>query len=329
MRRSTKIWLVVAAILVVTGIVLFSVAVWQAAFDFDKLSTGKYITNAYTISEDFNNLSLDTDTASIVFVLSRDGVCKVECYEEEKAKHTVTVEGDTLTIKVTDHRQWYDYIGIHFDSPKVTVHLAKSEYTALSVHEDTGVVQLPTELTFESVDITTDTGSVNCFASVSGLLKIKTSTGKICVENTSVGAADLSVSTGLVTVSQVNCREDMNIHVTTGRTNLTDIACKNLTSNGDTGDIALKRVIAEEKITIERSTGDVMFDSSDAAGILVETDTGDVTGSLLMAKVFVASSDTGRVSVPRSIPGAGRCEISTDTGDIIITVPEIERPFFN
>lgn len=329
MRRSTKIWLIAAAIFVVAGIVLFSVAMWQAAFDFDKLSTGNYETNIYEITEDFTNLSLNTDTASIIFALSPDGKCKVECCEEEKAKHTVTVEGDTLTIQVTDNRQWYDHIGIHFDSPKITVYLPKSAYTALSIHEGTGIVQLPTELSFESVDITSTTGSIDCAAAVSGLLKIKTSTGKISVENTSVGAAELSVTTGLVTVSKVKCLEDMNVHVSTGRANLTNIECKNLTSYGDTGDIFLKRVIANEKITVERSTGDVMFDDSDAGEILVETDTGDVTGNLLMAKVFAASSDTGRVSVPRSTVGAGRCEISTDTGDIIITVPEIERPFIN
>lgn len=329
MRKTTKIWLMIAAILVVAGIVLFSVAMWQAAFDFDKLSTGNYETNIYEITEDFTNLSLNTDTASIIFVLSADGKCKVECCEEEKAKHTVTVEGDTLVVKVTDNRQWYDHIGIRFDSPKITVHLPGAEYSALCICESTGIIQLPTELTFESVDITTTTGSINCLASVTGLLKIKTSTGKISVENTSIGAADLSVTTGLVTVSQVKCLEDMNVRVSTGRANLTGIACKNLTSNGDTGDIALKRVIVKEKITIERSTGDVMFDDSDAAGIFVETDTGDVTGNLLMAKVFVASSDTGRVSVPRSTAGGGRCEISTNTGDIIITVPVIERPFFN
>ena len=313
----------------VAGIVLFSVAMWQAAFDFDKLSTGNYETNIYEITEDFTNLSLNTDTASIIFALSPDGKCKVECCEEEKAKHTVTVEGDTLTIQVTDNRQWYDHIGIHFDSPKITVYLPKSAYTALSIHEGTGIVQLPTELSFESVDITSTTGSIDCAAAVSGVLKIKTSTGKISVENTSVGAAELSVTTGLVTVSKVKCLEDMNVHVSTGRANLTNIECKNLTSYGDTGDIFLKRVIANEKITVERSTGDVMFDDSDAGEILVETDTGDVTGNLLMAKVFAASSDTGRVSVPRSTVGAGRCEISTDTGDIIITVPEIERPFIN
>jgi hypothetical protein len=39
-----------------------------------------------------------------------------------------------------------------------------------------------------------------------------------------------------------------------------DIVCKNLTSTGSTGDISLKNVIAAEKISIERSTGDVTFE---------------------------------------------------------------------
>lgn len=320
MRISTRMWLIIATILVVAGIVLFSVAMWRANFDFDKLGTGNYITNTYEISEDFNCLSLGADTASIVFALSEDGKCKVECYEEEKAKHTVFVEGDTLVIQLIDQRKWYDHIGIYFEFPRIMVYLPKAEYSALSISGNTGTIQIPGKLTFENVEIATDTGDINCFASVSGLLKIKTSTGKICVENLSVVALDLSVSTGLITVSQVNCQGDIHVQVSTGRANLTDTVCKNLTSNGDTGDIVLNRVIAAEKISVHRNTGDVWFDGSDAAEIFVETDTGDVIGSLLTAKVFVASSDTGRVNVPESAVG-GRCEIHTDTGNIKITIP--------
>ena len=61
------------------------------------------------------------------------------------------------------------------------------------------------------------------------------------------------------------------------------------------------------------------FDACDAAEIYVKTDTGDVTGTLLSDKKFFAESDTGKVSVPKSVTG-GRCEISTDTGRIDITV---------
>ena len=79
------------------------------------------------------------------------------------------------------------------------------------------------------------------------------------------------------------------------------------------------RVIAENKFSIERSTGNVKFDGSDAAEIFVKTDTGDVTGSLLTDKVFIAQTDTGDVDVPKTVTG-GRCEIMSDTGNIKIKI---------
>ena len=50
-----------------------------------------------------------------------------------------------------------------------------------------------------------------------------------------------------------------------------------------------------------------------------DTDTGDVKGSLLSEKIFIPTTDTGDVDVPKTVTG-GRCEITTDTGDIKITV---------
>ena len=95
--------------------------------------------------------------------------------------------------------------------------------------------------------------------------------------------------------------------------------CKNLSSEGDTGDIYLTNVIVKDKLSLERDTGDVRFDSSDAGEIFIETDTGDVVGSLLTDKVFFPHSDTGKVKLPKTTEG-GKCEISTDTGNINIEI---------
>jgi DUF4097 and DUF4098 domain-containing protein YvlB len=107
--------------------------------------------------------------------------------------------------------------------------------------------------------------------------------------------------------------------VSTGDTKLQDVTCRSLVSNGSTGDIFLKNVLAVEKFHVERSTGDVNFELSDAAEIDVETDTGDIEGSLLTDKIFITRTDTGRVRVPDSA-GGGRCELTTDTGDIRISI---------
>ena len=73
------------------------------------------------------------------------------------------------------------------------------------------------------------------------------------------------------------------------------------------------------EFNLERNTGDIEFHGCDAETIYVETDTGDVTGTLLTDKVFITETDTGSVDVPKSVSG-GRCEISTDTGDIRIEI---------
>jgi len=322
MRTRTKVWLIIAASLVLIGCILFAGVMTTLQWDFMELATVKYETNTYEISEAFDGISMNTDTADIAFMFSDDGNCRVECHEEGNAKHSVTAEDGTLTVELIDERSVYDfigYIGLNFGSPKITVYLPKSEYTNLLINGDTSDIEIPNDFTFKDVDISLSTGDIDFCASASEKIKIKTSTGDICAENISVGSLDLTVSTGKVTVSDVNCEGNITVGVSTGKTYLTDIVCKSVMSSGNTGDIYLNNVIATETFSIERSTGDVRFDGSDATEIYVKTDTGDVTGSLLTDKVFITQTDTGDVDVPKTTTG-GRCEISTDTGNIKITV---------
>lgn len=320
MSRATKAWLIIAASLILVGCMIFGGMMMALKWNFIKLSTSRYETNEYTIKEAYQNISIVADTADVIFVPSETAETEVTCYEQNNVKHSVAVKNGTLVIEVIDTRRWYEYIGINFDTPKITVYLPQSGYNTLSVKLDTGDVVVPVAFKFASVDITGSTGDVTFSASVAGTAAIKTSTGDIRVENVSVGALDLSVSTGKVTVSGVTCEGDVTLRVSTGDSNLTDVTCKNLISNGSTGGLSLENVVATETFSIERSTGDVKLSDCDAAEILIKTDTGDVKGTLLSEKVFITETDTGRVSVPKSTTG-GRCEIHTDTGNIKISIP--------
>ena len=339
MTKSAKTWLAIAVSLILIGCIIFGGVMAMLKWDFTKLSTDKYETNKYDVTEEYTNISVVTKTADIAFVISENSKCSVECYEQEKVRHSVTVRDGALVIDVVDSRKWYEHIGINFGAPKITVYIPAGEYGALSVKSNTGAVQIAKELSFASIDVSESTGDVTSYASSSGGIKIKTSTGNIYVEGISAGSLELSASTGNVTVSGVACRGDATVMVTTGKVTasgvrcdgdvsvdvstgkayLTDITCKSLISDGDTGSILLTNVIAAERLSIERSTGDVTFDGCDAAKLSVETDTGDVRGSLLTDKVFTVSTDTGKIDVPQTASG-GRCEISTDTGDINITI---------
>ena len=288
-------------------------------WDFTKLSTGKMETNEYQISEKFSAIAVGTDVADVVLAVSEDGKCTVKCVEESKRKHTVTVNANTLVIKMPDNQKWYERIGIHLGAPKITVYLPEGEYNELLIREATGEIVIPKDFTFKTADISLSTGKVDFAASVSEKIKIKGSTGHIRMENISAGSLDLTVTTGGITAANVLCQGDADIKVTTGKTRLTQMSCKNLTSDGSTGDITLTDVIVAEKLSVKRSTGDVKFDGADAGEITVKTSTGAVTGTLLTEKVFLTKTSTGKVSVPQSVSG-GKCEITTSTGDIKITI---------
>lgn len=317
MRKKTTGWLITAGILVVLGLALFAAAMAAHGWNFTGLNTAKYETCTHEISDSFNSISLYTNTADIIFVPSENGTCSVTCYEPEYARHDVSVQDGTLTVREVNTREWYDNINITSETPRITLSLPDAEYRGLFISESTGDIEIPKDFRFERMEISASTGDITNRASASDTIKITTSTGGIRVENVSAAALDLSVSTGRVVVADADCTGNVSIHVSTGEAYLTDVTCENIFSDGNTGEIDLRNVLAAGKISIERSTGDVEFDCCDAAELFIQTDTGDVTGTLRSDKVFSTTTDTGDVDVPKSISG-GICEIITNTGDIRI-----------
>ena len=70
MRKTTKVWLIIAAFLVLIGCILFAGVMTTLKWDFMELATVHYETNTYEISEAFDSISMNTDTADIAFAFS-------------------------------------------------------------------------------------------------------------------------------------------------------------------------------------------------------------------------------------------------------------------
>lgn len=319
MNNGTKILLIIAGALILTGILMFMGVIMFANLNFMNLTNNKkYETNTYEITENFSKISVDVNTTDLRFVPSADGTCKVECYEEASEKHVVTVENGTLMIDAIRNKKWHDYIGINVDSPKLTVSLPKAQYDELIIQNNTGKITLPEELSFGTLEIDSHTGNVNCRIPSANSVSIRLTTGHITLSDLTAGNLTLAANTGHITASSVHC-EDLSVTVTTGKVLLSDISCKNLTAKGSTGDLTMTNVLAQEKITLKRSTGKIELEACDGAELEIRTDTGDVEASLLSDKIFIAETDTGDVEIPHTTSG-GVCEIVTDTGDIDIEI---------
>ncbi len=319
MRTQTKVWLIVAVSLLVVGCIVFGGVMSVLKWDFKELSTTKFENNTYETAEKYTDISIITDTADIVFVPTDNQRVTVMCYEQKNEKHTVLVQDDCLVIHLSDTRKWYEHIGITFGTPAITVYMPGGTYGALNVKTDTGRVEIPKDFTFESINIQGSTGDVTNYASALNGIKVWVSTGDIRMEKVAASTLDIAVSTGKVTATDITCTGDVAVSVSTGKSALANVCCANLLSSGNTGSISLDNVIAKNEFSVVRTTGDVTFKACDAAEISVTTDTGDVKGSLLTEKVFVVKTDTGRVTVPETT-GGGKCKITTDTGNIDMTV---------
>ena len=299
MSNKTRAWLALAVLLMFFGGVVFAAAMTLNGWDFTRLSTTEYETNTHEVTEDFQSIKVETDTADIILLPATDGKCRVVCYEGEKMKHTVSVENGCLNISVQNEKKWYDYIGIGFETETVTVYLPKNIYSTLTVTGATSDVEVPRELSFGSTEIEVSTGDVHFNASASDRVSITVSTGDIFLDGVTAGS--------------------ISLHSSTGRIQLKSTAATSLSLRGSTGDVILDGVRATGKLSVTVSTGDVRFNASDAGEIAVNTSTGGVFGTLLSGKDFYTETGTGSVTVPTDSSG-GRCEIKTGTGDISLSV---------
>ncbi len=317
MRKGIVILLIVAAALTLLGGAIFTVGI-VAMDGGGNLLDEKYQTKTYESTDSFDSVKINTDTADVEFLPYDKEGYKVECFEEKKIYHTVAVKDGTLCIERQDMRAWYDHISLFSKETKITVYIPAGEYTSLSVNSSTGDTTVSKDLTFDKADVICSTGDVDFYASTKNSLTVKTSTGDIELENSNQGDLSLTVSTGDIGISRVQCKIAM-IAVSTGKTEIEGLDCSSFTSTGNTGKIIMEDLVAEGSVRITRSTGDVLFNKCDAASLDITTDTGDVKGSLLSDKIFIYKTDTGKVTLPETTTG-GICKITTDTGDINITI---------
>ena len=178
MRKRTIAALIIAASLVVLGGVVFVGAMSRVKWDFTKLSMNQTETNEYILSESYQNISIQTDTADVVIRPSETDETKVVCKEQERLKHSVTVENGTLVIRLTDTREWTDYV-LNFAFTKVTVYVPGTQLKDITVKNSTGDITLQNMVVDGQISVKNSTGNVKFRDCDAATVLVKNSTGNI------------------------------------------------------------------------------------------------------------------------------------------------------
>lgn len=315
-----KIALIIACALIVLGLVIGIIGLALIGFNFKEMSTMKTVENTYTVAQPFSHIAIEASIAKIEIAPATDGICRVDCEENDKLYFTVSVSGDTLCIDLVDGTKWYDFIGVNAGNVSATVYLPESAYASLSIKNSTGAASVASGFTFGSATIKSTTGSLRFSGNVTGDLNAKLSTGTLTLTDAAVGGnLTMESSSGSIKTSNVSIGGTLNVETDTGSVKMNTVTCATLEMKYETGSVTLTDVLASEKMEIDGSTGSLRFERADAPTIKIETSTGSVRGTLRSEKIFYAKSSTGSVNVPRGTQG-GICEIETSTGSIDITI---------
>lgn len=240
MSKKIIVWLVVAVSFILISGIVFVGTMSALNWDFMRLNTTQYETNAYTINEQFKNISVNTNTIDVLFLKSDDNVCKIETIELKNEKHIITVQDETLKIDLNDTRNWYDYVTFFsFVEPQIKVYLPQDTYDNIGVSLSTGDIDMVGNFYFENIDIKGSTGDVNLNNVLAGNINIVATTGDIELESCDANEIYVKTSTGDVE----------------GRL----LSKKVFVCNTSTGDIDIPKTTGGGKCEVTTSTGDIEF----------------------------------------------------------------------
>ena len=317
-----KVFLIIAAVAVVLGMMIFGGALIAAGYDTGKLSVEKQVENAYTVDGKFRDISISTSDANVTLKPSEDGKVRVELKEREHYTHSVEVVDGALRIRAVDERPWYEYFSLFSKRMSITVYVPEAKYGELKVTTSTGNIDISGEYQFAGITAKASTGNMN-FSGMTCLGKFCTSvsTGNVTIKNVWAGTIISRGSTGGFRIEDITVSEEIDVQRSTGDIRFDKVFTEYIKIRTSTGNINFADTEANHKIDIKASTGNVKLNRCDADEILIRTSTGNISGTLYTEKIFHTKTSTGRIHVPQTASG-GICDVSTSTGNISFSIIE-------
>lgn len=273
-----KTLLILAAGLVVLGLLLTTAALFATDFTFNFFQT-ETIERTIDLTEEFQNIAIYVDTSDVHFLPALDGKGRIYLTETENLFHDVSVVNDTLTVRTVDTRRWYEQ-PFSSGTMSVEIYLPQSRYVNFLCETDTGDLHMPGAFLFSIADIETDTGDVDWQADLSGRLSISTDTGDTLLLGLSAGSLELDSDTGDMQIVNTVTLKEMKIENDTGDVTFDKADAESLYVETDTGDVT-GTLMTDKLFRAESDTGRVEIPWDTRGGdCIVITDTGDIKLSI-------------------------------------------------
>lgn len=160
----------------------------------------------FTVSERFDEISVDAIVGNVTIKQSKDGKTSVERTGSGMLFFEVKVVGGKLKIVEKDKRPWFLRFGlINSGKSEITVYLPQSYYKKLEIEAAAGKVDIASGFSFRDVKIETAAGSVTLNSmNITDDLKLSTGAGKVTLKNV-ISADHMKIETAAGSVELDHC----------------------------------------------------------------------------------------------------------------------------
>ena len=319
MRKSAKISLIIAALLLVFGAVLCFGGLTLTHFDLNRLNdpSSLPVTREQVVSEPFTDLEIDGLSCAVRLRPSADGSCHIRLTTDRPLTLTDSLQGNTLTVKVEEEHS----VRIHFPlrPDELLIELPQAQYGRLEIATASGEIEIPADFTFEKAKLDATSGSLSLMASVSGAAELHTSSGAIRIKNTQLGSLEAEAASGTITLENLTVKGNAELEATSGSIIMDGLTAQKLDAETTSGTIKAINVLLNEDMDLETASGSIRLSSCDAPRIELESSSGSISGTLRTGKLFSARSSSGSIRLPEN-SGSELCTVTTASGSIDLSV---------
>ena len=339
--KGKYIALIIAGGLMVAGVGIGVAAAASSAFNIENMTKEEeHVEKTFDISESFKDIKIDLDSANVTILHSTDGKARVETSAPKGYEFSVNTEGDALKVVGRDERKWNEMM-FTFNSPEAKVYLPGDEYADLMVKDSSGNVVIEGGFTFDSADVSANSGNLTFSSNVNGNLTLSAHSGRIVCEDaaakdtrieghsgnikiTNLEAANLFIknTSGNINISNLKA-DSVKVEGNSGNTNITGAQIEgDINVSRTSGGTNLEDVIAGGELNAKTSSGNVHLTGCDAANLNLEASSGNINAELLSNKDINATSSSGVVSLPDDNSGEknGTLTAKTSSGNVKIKI---------
>ncbi len=285
------------------------------------LYDGLTVDGSHHVSQDFDRIHIDVIAADVELVPSEDDKCRVTTKDSDYVEYTVDVVEDTLTIRATDTRKWYERLfSFSVSSRSVKVALPRERYKSLTVETVSGDVNINVRYTFsEDVTLTSTSGTIGTAAAIGGHLDLRSTSGDLYamgfLNTVTAHSTSGKVTLGGKTVDGDCTATTAELKTTSGEIRVRTVTLDSLTAHTGSGGIHVESVAVIKTADLATTSGEIALLYTTCGTLTAETGSGDVELSdSTVATHLQAKTVSGGIRFARA--DAATLSLKTTSGSV-------------